>query len=243
MRHMLNTRLPTPLYLQLADHLRSEIAEGLVRPGQKIASEHEMAVQFSIGRPTVRQATEQLVSEGLLERRRGSGTYVKEATTSIDMLGPGGTIASLRESGKDFSTLLIEPMRLQAVEDDARNPFHKQQAYTVTRVGSIGTQPAVVESFYFSPSSFPRMDLLYEGDSLSRFVFQQYRLRPLGGTQSFAVVPTVPAIAEQLQFEDSHLLEVRRSLDFPTENNAVYVIIHCNTRDHIFSQPFGNSPC
>ncbi|MFL6539073.1 MAG: GntR family transcriptional regulator, partial [Chthoniobacterales bacterium] len=45
----------------------------------------ELSRQHGIGRPTVRQATELLVKRGLIERRRGSGTYVRKAEQRVDL--------------------------------------------------------------------------------------------------------------------------------------------------------------
>ena len=69
---MLNSSSPVPLYQQLADRLRSAIAEEHYALGGRIPSEHALAERYGVGRPTVRQATELLVRQGVLERRRGA---------------------------------------------------------------------------------------------------------------------------------------------------------------------------
>ncbi len=237
---MLDTRLPTPLYLQLADLLRAQIDDGHYSSGHKIASEHELADQFSVGRPTVRQATEELVKEGLLERRRGAGTFVRERSKSIDLLSLGGTIASFRDSGVDLTTRMTRPLKLRRVRTDNQNPFDDSEAFTAARVGSVDQAPVVLESFFFSPSLFPAMASVYKGEPFSEFIRRQYRLRPLGGRQAFSVVEADDALVKTLKLDTSHVLEVRRTLDFPGEDAAVYAIIHCNTQNHIFSQQLGN---
>jgi GntR family transcriptional regulator len=72
----LNTQSPVPLYRQLAQRLRANIERGELAVSQKIPSENELASEYGIGRPTVRQATDLLVREGILQRRRGAGTFV-----------------------------------------------------------------------------------------------------------------------------------------------------------------------
>ena len=47
-----------------------------VEPGRKIPNEYELAERFGVGRSTIREAVKGLVSRGILEVRRGSGTYV-----------------------------------------------------------------------------------------------------------------------------------------------------------------------
>ena len=57
------------------------ILEEPLEVGQKIPNEFELAEKFGVGRSTIREAVKGLVSKGILEVRRGSGTYV--ISTSI----------------------------------------------------------------------------------------------------------------------------------------------------------------
>jgi len=66
-----------PLYRQIADRLRHEIA-GL-EPGARIRSEPQLARDWRVSRFTVAKAVEALADEGLITRRQGSGTFVAEA--------------------------------------------------------------------------------------------------------------------------------------------------------------------
>ncbi len=66
-----------PLYAQLADMLRDRIQRGQSKlAGQPLPAELDTAAHFKISRPTVRQAMSQLLSEGLIIRGRGRGTFV-----------------------------------------------------------------------------------------------------------------------------------------------------------------------
>lgn len=64
------------LGLQLEDELMNYILKAPVEIGQKIPNEFELAQQFGVGRSTVREAVKGLVTRGILEVRRGSGTFV-----------------------------------------------------------------------------------------------------------------------------------------------------------------------
>ena len=63
-------------YLQLTTLLREKILSGELKPGEKMNSENELAVEYGFSRQTVRHALSILEEEQLLARRRGSGTYV-----------------------------------------------------------------------------------------------------------------------------------------------------------------------
>ncbi len=65
-----------PLYQQLAEELRKVILNGRLKPNYKLPSSRALAMSMEISRATVTQSYEQLLSEGYLETRYGSGTFV-----------------------------------------------------------------------------------------------------------------------------------------------------------------------
>lgn len=68
---------------QIEDELMNFILEEPLQIGQKIPNEFELAEKFNVGRSTIREAVKGLVSKGVLEVRRGSGTYVV-STSSLE---------------------------------------------------------------------------------------------------------------------------------------------------------------
>jgi DNA-binding GntR family transcriptional regulator len=71
---------PVPLWFQAAQQLEAAIDRGDLRPGQRLDNEVDLADRFGLSRPTLRKAIEQLVSQGLLVRKRGVGTQVVQST-------------------------------------------------------------------------------------------------------------------------------------------------------------------
>lgn len=67
---------PAARYLEIEWWLRERTRTGA--PGALLPSEAELAAQFGVSRMTARQAVQNLAQEGLVERRRGSGTYIAE---------------------------------------------------------------------------------------------------------------------------------------------------------------------
>lgn len=63
-------------YEVVADALIKAIADGAYKPGDRLPSERDLAEQFKVSRPTVREAVIALDMQGLLEARHGSGIYV-----------------------------------------------------------------------------------------------------------------------------------------------------------------------
>jgi DNA-binding GntR family transcriptional regulator len=67
---------PIPLYYQLAQQLEQAITDGRLSAGDRLENELDLAERFGLSRPTVRQAIQELVRQGLLVRKRGVGTQV-----------------------------------------------------------------------------------------------------------------------------------------------------------------------
>ncbi|MEU9618163.1 GntR family transcriptional regulator [Streptomyces sp. NPDC048155] len=67
-----------PPYLRIADVLRQRIAEHEWTPGDRLPSRAQIARECGVGENVVRRAQELLISQGVLEGRAGSGTYVAE---------------------------------------------------------------------------------------------------------------------------------------------------------------------
>ncbi|HET6845767.1 MAG TPA: GntR family transcriptional regulator, partial [Anaerolineales bacterium] len=65
-----------PVYVKIRETLRDEITNGLLKRGERLPPEHELATKFSVSRMTIRESLEDLVDEGLLYRRHGVGTFV-----------------------------------------------------------------------------------------------------------------------------------------------------------------------
>ena len=98
-----------PKYLLVADTLRKEIAKGIFRDGQTLMTEEELRVRFDVSRQTVRQAIALLEDDGLVDRRRGSGTYVRHGPRRRQGMIQVGVVAT-------FITDYIFPSLLQGVE-------------------------------------------------------------------------------------------------------------------------------
>ncbi len=76
MLHVVRSK-PVALYYQIEQDLRLRIGRGELKPGDRLPSEPDLAARYRVSRITVRQALARLASEGLVERRQGTGTFVR----------------------------------------------------------------------------------------------------------------------------------------------------------------------
>ena len=90
----INPSAPTPIYRQIVDQIRREIAGGQLAAGVELPSVRATALQHAINPMTVSKAYSLLEAEGLLCRKRGMGMTVAEQSTQnshqqrIDLLAP-----------------------------------------------------------------------------------------------------------------------------------------------------------
>lgn len=86
------TQIPRPAtgyatWRLIAEELRADIAEGRLEIGARLPSENVLAQRFGVNRQTSRQAVAALAAEGMVEARRGSGTFVTSRPVHVHRIG------------------------------------------------------------------------------------------------------------------------------------------------------------
>lgn len=118
-----------PLYHQIANRLRSDIAGNVFAPGDLLATETELMDRFHVSRVTIRQAMAILVQEGLVGRQAGRGTFV---TAPEDRPGVWNfsTLEDIVTAGQQTEFQLLE---LDAPRDPVEVPASLRN-HEVTRI-------------------------------------------------------------------------------------------------------------
>jgi GntR family transcriptional regulator of arabinose operon len=83
-------------YISIKQHLIAEIQAGTLDAGMKVPSENKLAQMFSVHHSTAQKALRELVADGYIESRRGSGSYVRQTSQA-----PSGNIAIIVNSAKN----------------------------------------------------------------------------------------------------------------------------------------------
>lgn len=73
----LNRNSALPLYYQLKEHIKEAIVKGHYKENDKLPTEEELCNAFDISRPVVRKAYDELIKEGVIDRYKGRGTFVR----------------------------------------------------------------------------------------------------------------------------------------------------------------------
>jgi len=68
-----------PIYVQIMDEVRRGMVLGMLRPGEALPSVRQLAADLGVNPNTVKQAYHELERDGVVETRRGQGTYLSDA--------------------------------------------------------------------------------------------------------------------------------------------------------------------
>jgi len=93
----------------VAASLERRILEGSLKPGDHLPPERELAADFGVSRPSLREAIQKLASKGMLQSRQGGGTYVTdrlESTFFDPWQAMMGVHPNLREDLLEFRRML-----------------------------------------------------------------------------------------------------------------------------------------
>ena len=106
-----------PLYQQIKNDLLEKIRTGVFQPNDRIPSEHHLANEFSVSRLTVQRAIRELVSEGLLRRAQGSGTFVNDLTHRFPLIEVHDVADDIHLLGGKASTEVLLHRRMTPADD------------------------------------------------------------------------------------------------------------------------------
>lgn len=139
---------PIPVYYQLKNIILQKIKNGEYPPDTLIPSERELGEALGISRMTVRQALNQLVSEGALTRQKGKGTFV--CRTKFEQRNIMSFSAIVRERGLEPATHLLDFKKdLQYPEINNMLAIDETKTfYYIKRLRLAGSMPVGIEEVY-----------------------------------------------------------------------------------------------
>ena len=111
----------SPLYAQVEAALAADIGAAILARGAQLPSEDSLTRRFGVSRPTVRKAVENLIARGLVEIRRGKGTFVTEPKITQDMTELSGFVEDMVALGRNPTARLLDKRPTPASKTVARH--------------------------------------------------------------------------------------------------------------------------
>lgn len=125
MRYIIDKSLPLPLYYQLKQIIINSIDDNIYKEDEAIPTERELIEKYNVSRTTVRQALNELCTEGYLYRKKGVGTFVsskEQKDNQHDIISPSvyKTDRVINRNGFVCKTKFVKCGVVEASSDVAR---------------------------------------------------------------------------------------------------------------------------
>lgn len=192
-----------PVYRQLNDRLRTALAEDY-RSGDQFLTEREISESFGVSRTTANKALAGLVSEGLLEFRKGLGTFVRGDVIDYDVRSLVSFTEKARAAGKKPTTELLTFGKLPAasIDDAVRAALAvevDELVWEMDRVRLADRTPVILEHRYVVHRHCPKMTKQQAEGSLYRLWAETLRLTISGANEVIRAVLLTTDEAKHLQ--------------------------------------------
>lgn len=216
-----DTRLPA--YARLRDTLTARIAQGIWTPDQPIPSEARLARDFDVSVGTVRKAVDGLVGEGLLERRQGSGTFVRAPSFNATLF----RFFPMRESDGSPLSIPSSHVILRSVVTapaEAAQALGTQDVIKIVRLRSLSDQPVLFEEIYIPTDRFAGFEKLPEsafGPLLYPLYFEHFGVLVKRAADEVSFATASERVAERLRIQQNDPLAVIRRTAFDVEDKPV----------------------
>ena len=204
-----------PKYYPVKRHLLDNIES--LSPGSPVPTERELSAEFGTSRTTVRQALLELVAEGRLVRRQGSGTYVAEPKMTWPLHLTSFT-EQAAANGFTASTQLLSAERIRADNEIAGRLGIEVGAavFRIERLRLADECPMAVETAHLSATRFPQLTRhLRREPSLYAVLGARYGVVPVSVEESISTAPASPRESALLNTDTGApmLVLARRSFD------------------------------
>lgn len=183
----LNRKLHIPLYIQLKDQILLSIKSEDYQIGDAILSEQEMMKTYQVGRVTVREAINELVKEGFLEKQQGRGTFIRRKETSLGFEPLISLSYSLSLRGWHHENAMLDKRILK--NDKPHYQISGDEITFFERNRTIDGHPLGVERFYMNASFETQIGTYNLEKSIGKLLLEVLKLPVEKMSQEVTVVP------------------------------------------------------
>jgi GntR family transcriptional regulator len=137
---------PPPLYERVESVLAASIADGSLPPETQLPAEERLIEQFKVSRTTVRKAIQNLIERGLVEVRRGKGTFVTQPKITQELTELSGFVEDMQTLGRHATARLLDK-RIVAADEAVAHHLALAPGALVVRLRRVRLADGVAVSF------------------------------------------------------------------------------------------------
>src|SRR3984957_4149932 len=135
-----------PLYVQVEDVLAERVASGALPAGHQLPSEESLVSEFNVSRTTIRTTIQNLVRQGLVQIRRGRGTFVTEPRITQELTELTGFVEDMQVLGRKPTARLLDK-RILAADQAVAHHLALAPGTLVVRLRRVRLADGVAMSF------------------------------------------------------------------------------------------------
>ena len=222
----MSEELNKPLYSRIQEYIAELILSGKLAPDAKIQSERDFSEDLGVSRMTVRKAITELVNEGLLERKHGSGTYVAKPKITYESHELVNYVQAMQARNIAAASQLLEFDEIVASRRLAESLDIEigNQIYRVAVLRFANRVPVILERVFIPCSLCPHLEEWdLEKSSFYDLLTDVYHINPGRISQTVEAVIAADTVAQQLRVDEGFPLLLLSRVIYGKESQAPVV--------------------
>jgi GntR family transcriptional regulator len=219
-------RNTTPVYKKIQNKIRDRIASAKLKPGDAVSSERELAKTHKVSLMTARHALAGLENEGIVERRRGAGTFVAVPKIHFNKL-----MSYTEQMSSRGLAPLSRVLFAKVIEDEPEVAARlglpaASRMLKIQRLRLTGKEPLALETCYLHASDFPNLASAPLGkSSLFTILEQDYATKLAYADEEVDATAADASAAEMLGVPlGASLLRIRQTIYSAQGKATIYAI-------------------
>ena len=214
---------PLPVYLRLEKLLKERIHLGVLKPGSKLPSEHELAGRFQVSRSTIRKVLGRLAVDGLIVKWPGKGSYVSQKPLRMSPSSLSFS-AQMIAAGHSLRTRVLERRVIpipQRVADELHRPIDGQ-VIEFSRLRELNGEPVAIHRAFLPYPDYAKITSeALATESLSHAMEWATGVRVVSSQDVLSVVPVHVADALLLEIPANSPVVVLRGVGYSRSGSPV----------------------
>lgn len=228
-------------YVMISNDIRNKILDGVYKANDQLPFEKDMCQEYQASKMTVKKALDILVAEGLIIKRRGSGTFVKDMgpeETKRVMIANQFRGTTAVNPGKKVESDVLNFTIVQASEDVQQklNVDADCFVYDIYRVRYVEGTPTVIEHMYMPIEVIPNLKKKHAEGSIYEYIEETLKLVIQSAHRTVTVRKATDFEAKRLQLEMGDPVAVAEQVGYLNTGTAFEYSISVHRYDMFAAQ-------
>ncbi len=220
------------IYKNVVSVIKNKINHHCYSVGDALPAEKQLAIDLNVSRNTLRKALSQLEEEGIIERRHGSGTYIKEKRFVAHIHNMNSFSEIAHNAGKTASSQILkfemQPASLQVAS--GLNIAPDDPVYYIKRLRRIDKVVMQVEETWLSVNRFPSLTIAHMRNSKFSYIEKECGIAIIGTFETFSPMLPGPELAEILRISPKDpILQIQTQAIDANQQPIDYSLLYSNS--------------